>query len=607
MDTLSPELMRLIRDKNKLSLSSSHDSISRIGGSLAVYCRADLENKKVVEVASMATLFKGYESLLRGRDLNDVGRVSSMASGICGGVHATASALCLEMALGLKPPPLGIVLRNLLLSCQYLNDNSMHLFILAGPDYSQQVIEATNPEIWQKAKQTPCQAPTIHGFKRVGDIMLGLNKGEGCLYKLAMKMASLARQAYTLLGGKYPHSESIIPGGVSLPVELETLKQFNILLQPFAEYSQKTAAIWNDIFDFMLAANSRYEDLGKCPVSLLDFGQWDHPDYYDASYKNCDQWGQKRWSTPAAIIEGELACVTLSKLNSGMEEFLDYSFQTGVSLPVDKLIKRDPLGNPISEFHPWNKNTLHTKTESTETPKPLAYSWGSSLTWRGQGFEVGAYSRLYLTALAQKIPSSPYLSATGSSLDFSLPSTLSTAKGASLGSPLEFQWKVPTVWNSFERNRARAHALAFSFSVTQENIDIAQKLIGAGETQTHAPLQDNKFKGQKLGVGLWGASRGFLAHWVVLNDKVIDNYQIAIPSRVNVGTRSPTQELAPLEKALLNTPIIESRFKNIDDFKGIDIQRTIQSFDPCMSCSSHILVNENNKVVDREIDTEFPF
>ncbi|MBL1310021.1 MAG: nickel-dependent hydrogenase large subunit [Pseudomonas sp.] len=349
MDTLSPELMRLIRDKNKLSLSSSHDSISRIGGSLAVYCRADLENKKVVEVASMATLFKGYESLLRGRDLNDVGRVSSMASGICGGVHATASALCLEMALGLKPPPLGIVLRNLLLSCQYLNDNSMHLFILAGPDYSQQVIEATNPEIWQKAKQTPCQAPTIHGFKRVGDIMLGLNKGEGCLYKLAMKMASLARQAYTLLGGKYPHSESIIPGGVSLPVELETLKQFNILLQPFAEYSQKTAAIWNDIFDFMLAANSRYEDLGKCPVSLLDFGQWDHPDYYDASYKNCDQWGQKRWSTPAAIIEGELACVTLSKLNSGMEEFLDYSFQTGVSLPVDKLIKRDPLGNPI--FH----------------------------------------------------------------------------------------------------------------------------------------------------------------------------------------------------------------------------------------------------------------
>jgi Ni,Fe-hydrogenase I large subunit len=132
-EKLSPELIKLIKERNAASLTQKVDPLSRVGGSLAVHCRADLENKIIVEAASMATLFKGYESLLPGRDLQQVGLVSSTASGICGGVHATASALCLEMALGLKPPKLGIVLRNLLLSCQYLNDNSMHLFVWPAP------------------------------------------------------------------------------------------------------------------------------------------------------------------------------------------------------------------------------------------------------------------------------------------------------------------------------------------------------------------------------------------------------------------------------------------------------------------------------------------
>ncbi|WDE00969.1 nickel-dependent hydrogenase large subunit [Thalassomonas actiniarum] len=591
---VSPELMGLIGERKRAELSPSLDVSKRFGGSLAVYCRTDIKNKTVLEAATMSTPFKGYESLLPGRDLQDVGRVSSMASGICGGVHATASALCLEMALALTPPALGIVLRNLLLSCQYLNDNCMHLFVLAGPDYSQQVIENTNPEIWQRARQASSRSSHIHGYKTVADIMLALNRGQGNLYKQAMKMTSLARQAYTLLGGKYPHSESIIPGGVSINISSEQLNQFKVLIQSFAEYSQQSAAIWDDIFDFMLEVEPQYEEMGKSAVALLDFGQWDHPEHYDASYKNCDHWGQKRWSTPAAIIDGKLVCERLSKLNAGMEEFLDYSFQTRASLSKEELIKQDPLGNPISAFHPWNK-----KIQATKKINPQAYSWGSSLTWQGRGFEVGAYSRLYLTALAQKIPHSQYLTATGVSLDFALP----TAKSSTLA----FQWKIPKVWNAFERNRARAYALAFSFSVIQENIDIAQKLISSGETQTHVPIKNNGVEGRQLGVGLWGASRGFLAHWAVLDDKVIDNYQIAIPSRINVGTRTSKNELSPLEKALINTPIIESRFNDIEEFKGIDIQRTIQSFDPCMRCSAHISIEGRDLIINRDIDTDFPF
>ncbi len=589
---LSTRLMALIKEKNKAGLVKPADPLTRLEGGLAVHCRVDLENKKILEVAAMATLFKGYESLLPGRDLQQVGMVSCTASGICGGVHATASALCLEMALGLTPPPLGIVLRNLLLSCQYLNDNCMHLFVLAGPDYSQQIIEASNPEIWHKAQHSACQFATIHDYQRIGDIMRDLNKGSGKLYKEALKMVSLARQAYTLLGGKYPHSESIIPGGVTLCVDAEKLAQFHAILQPFTEYSQKTAALWDDIFNFMLSANPAYEDVGRCPASMLDFGQWDHPDYYDGRYQNCDAWGEKRWSTPAAVIDGKLACSQLSLLNAGMEEFLDYSWQSAQVIAPEKLIGHDPNGNPISAFHPWNK-----KTRMPTTFSPQAYSWGSSLTWRGHGFEVGAYARLYLTALAQKIPASEFLHATGSALHFALPTKP--------GKHIALEWKIPAIWNAFERNRARAYALAFSLSVTLENIAMAQRFIANGETQTHVPLSRER-TGQQLGVGLWGASRGFLAHWAVIADQVIDNYQIAIPSRVNVGTSTPTGELGPLEKALLNTPILESQFNHAQDFSAIDIQRAIQSFDPCMNCSAHVLLDPGDTVLVKVIDTSFP-
>src|SRR5580693_7816899 len=162
--------------------SSGSDPFRRIGGGLAHHCSIDLAQRKVSDVASVATTYRGYESLLRNRDLQDAGLISSTASGICGGVHAATSAQCLEMALGIRPPPLAIVARNLLLSCQYLNDNPMHLFVLCGPDYSEDTVKATNPEIWARAQRTSAAHAAIHGYPTVGAIMTDLNRGSGKLF-----------------------------------------------------------------------------------------------------------------------------------------------------------------------------------------------------------------------------------------------------------------------------------------------------------------------------------------------------------------------------------------------------------------------------------------
>lgn len=587
----SAAMMRQIRAHHRANLAAAvaqTDPLARLEASLAVHCRIDLASRTVLESASMASLFKGYEALLPGRDLGKVGLISAVASGICGGVHATASALCLEMALGLSPPPLGIVLRNLLLSCQYLNDSCLHLFVLSGPDYSRQVFERTNPEIWRLAVKAPCRLAQQHGYTRIGQIMAALDKGSGDLYQEALQMAARARQAYTLLGGKYPHSESIVPGGVSLDADAAKLKQFSAVLQPFAAYSQKAAAVWDELFDFLLEVEPRYAELGRAPASMLDFGQWDHPEHYDGSYARCDGWGVQRWSTPGALIEGQLASTQLSLLNAGMEEHLDHSYQQRTA-PSRLMISTDPNGNPISRFHPWNK-----RTEPARAPNPRAYSWGSSFTWCGHPFEVGAYARLYLSAAARALPPGKHVAADGTGLDFSLPDAN--------GHEIRLRWTIPAQWNAFERNRARAYSLAFNFGVTRENMALAEAAMHSGATCTRVS-PDRAPAGRSLGVGLWGASRGFLAHWAVLEEQVIDNYQIAIPSRINIGTRTPDGTPGPLEQALLNTRIIESTYRGPDDFAGIDIQRVVQSFDPCMDCRLHILVGDGATVLERTVDT----
>src|SRR5919202_4020840 len=147
------------------------DPVTRVAGALAFHTVVGLENPQVRETNSMATLFRGYEKILQGRDPRDAIFISSRACGVCGGVHSTTAALALEMAFGIYPPPMGLVARNLLLSLEYLYDHPLHLFLLAGPDFSDPPLGRTNPELWERAERTPARGAKTHGFKTVAEIM----------------------------------------------------------------------------------------------------------------------------------------------------------------------------------------------------------------------------------------------------------------------------------------------------------------------------------------------------------------------------------------------------------------------------------------------------
>src|ERR671934_536472 len=127
------------------------DPVTRVAGALALHVTADLEEGRYLDARSQATLFRGYEVIAMGRDPRDAVFITSRACGVCGGVHSHASVYAIEMAMGLRPPPMGIVVRNMGEAAEMGYDNPLHLYLLAGPDYSETVVKAVNPELWSKA------------------------------------------------------------------------------------------------------------------------------------------------------------------------------------------------------------------------------------------------------------------------------------------------------------------------------------------------------------------------------------------------------------------------------------------------------------------------
>jgi len=562
------------------------DPVTRVAGALAFHSVVDLESRRVHDAHSMATLFRGYEVILKGRDPRDAIFISSRACGVCGGVHSNCSAEGIEMAFGITPPPMGTVVRNLGQAAEFLYDHPLHLFLLAGPDYAEPVVRATNPEVWALAETTRSRHVAVHGFGRIADIMTALTPLTGSLYLEAFEITRRAREMCSLIWGKYPHPQTIVPGGISTTVTTQTLNEYQVRLFELLDHSKKMALIWDDISEFLYAANPAYRQVGARPRSLIDLGIWDHHDAYDATYANAAAWGDRRWATPGVMVDGELRTTDLHRINMGLEEFVEHAYYEPWA-NGQMAHPTDPLGNPLSPHHPWNKQTLPAPQGRSWKEK---YSWSTSPRWDREVVEAGAYARMWLTAVAQKLPPNPFIESTGTSLRLTLP------KGALPEMVLE--WHVPAENNAIERNRARAFAQPYTALVCLNNLLAAYDLQKRGETRVSTEFKVPR--DERIGVGFWGAGRGYLAHHLTMDKGVLTNYQICTPSTTNASPLDPFGQPGPYEEAVMNTPILE-QFATPDDFKAIDILRTIRSFDPCMPCTTHVYAGE--KTIVQEVTT----
>jgi hydrogenase large subunit len=84
------------------------------------------------------------------------------------------------------------------------------------------------------------------------------------------------------------------------------------------------------------------------------------------------------------------------------------------------------------------------------------------------------------------------------------------------------------------------------------------------------------------GIGLTEAARGALGHWITISGGNISRYQIVTPTNWNASPRDDSNQLGPIEQAMVGTPVADIKHP-------IEILRVIHSFDPCLACAVHIV------------------
>ncbi len=544
-------------------LSLEIDPLTRTQSQLTLLAVIDFEQRRILDARLQETQPRTHELLLREREPSDAVQIAARIKGTSSGAHAIAAAMALEMACGAAPPPLAILSRNLGACGELISECVQHLFVLAGPDVSR-----TSLSLWGKAQKTASANYELHGLETIADLMRGLNPMSGHLYLEALQMMRLAREICAMIFGKYPHPVTIVPAGVGIEPNKETFSLVLGRINTLLDYAKKVAAIWDDLVDFFYDAEPRYRRVGELPGNLLSFGLWDDPDQYDGSYTNCNDWGAFRLAVPGVIVNNELRTGRLTDINIGIEAFDEHSF---LARPADRPLDRealpvpaDPLSEPLSPAHPWNRETMLAPASRDWRGR---YSWNAAPRWDREAMETGSLARLWINAVSA-VQNCEFIRAGRRSLEIYLP------KGQQPAARL--RWQIPERPNALERNRARAYDMAYAGMVAYANLLRAFDCIRRGEIAMSVRFRPPE---RRTGVGFWECGRGAVAHFLSLRNRLIANYQVVTPGEWMGSPRDAIGLPGIYEAALINTPLLE-QCTRAEDFTGIDILRTIRSFDP---------------------------
>jgi hydrogenase large subunit len=554
------------------------DPITRIVGSLGIYTKIDFGKRRVAECYSTSSVFRGYSIFMQGKDPRDAHFITSRICGICGDNHATCSCYCQNMAYGVQPPHLGEWLVNLGEAAEYMFDHCIFQENLVAVDFCEKMIRATNPGVWEKAEKTEARHAADHGYRTIGDIMKAVNPLEGEFYREALQVSRYTREMFCLMEGRHVHPSTLYPGGIGTVPSVQLITDYQSRLMRYIEFLKRAVPMHDDLFDFFYEAMPGYEDVGNRRILLGCWGAFQDPTVCNFNYRDMTNWGRHMLVTPGVVVDGQLVTNDLVKINLGIRILLGSSYYEDWE-GKEMFVREDPMGNKVDSRHPWNQHTI---------PKPQRrelgdkYTWVMSPRWNDGKDDLaldtggGPLARLWSTALA-KLVDIGYVKATGNSVVFNFPKTMT--KG-----PVTMEWKIPKWSNTLERDRARSYFQAYAAASALYFVEQALKEIRGGRTKTW-----NEFKVPRdgIGCGFTEAVRGVLSHHMVIRDGKIANYHPYPPTPWNASPRDSHGTPGPYEDAVQNTPIFEDNGAG-PKFRGIDIMRTVRSFDPCLPCGVHM-------------------
>lgn len=569
----------------------SWDPVTRIIGNLGIYTKIDFQNREVVECKSTSSLFRGYSVFMRGKDPRDSHFITSRICGICGDNHATCSVYAQNMAYGIKTPPLAEWIYNLGEAAEFMFDHSIFQDSLVFVDFCEQMVKETNPSLLARAERTPAPHAAVHGFRTIADIMRSFNPFTGETYREALVMSRLTREMFCLMEGRHVHPSTTYPGGIGTVASPQVFSDYLSRLVTFLDFAKKVVPMNDDVFDFFYEALPGYERVGQRRILLGCWGSFQDPDVVDYRYEHMTQWGRSAFVTPGIVVDGELITTDLVEINLGMRILLGSSYYDDW-VDGETMVPKDPLGNRVDARHPWNQTTIPRPRKRDLKSGPYSWVMSPRWYWRKTGEHLaldtggGPLARLWVTALANRVKT-PFVEATGSSVKIRLPVSASSGE-------MELEWKIPRWSNTIERDRARAYFIAYAAAMALFFVEKAMDRVARGDLKT---FQEFKVPDHAIGCGFHEAVRGVLSHHLVIRDGKIANYHPYPPTPWNASPRDSFGTPGPYEDAVQGSPIFEENGEH--EFKGVDIMRTVRSFDPCLPCGVHMYLGNGRVLEER--------
>ncbi|PSU20906.1 nickel-dependent hydrogenase large subunit [Photobacterium kishitanii] len=543
------------------------DPITRIEGHLRIEVELDANN--VINKAwASSTLFRGLEIIMKGRTPYDVGLLMQRICGVCTSSHYLCGTLAVEDAINAQVPLNAKYIRSLILTTLQMHDHIVHFYILHGLDWID-VVSALSADPAKAAKEamkysaTPIAAgegdlraaqEKVQGLVNTGKLgpfanaywgnktykftpeqnLIGLSH-----YLKALEIQRIAAESMAVWGGKNPHPQSIVVGGVTCvrdmldPARLQEFKQKYVHVAEFIERAYQA-----DILMAAAAYGKEPSVLGGCNVDTFMCSESILLSPDDHLFVS------------GVIRNKDLAKAENIDLNLIAEDVTHSWYDANKPQhPYD--------GTTIPEHTPFiERDTIVGKRPTiNETGK---YSWVKSPRYNGEPVEVGPLATMVVNY------------AKGNPRVTTIVNEFLQQTGLPAGA----------LFTTLGRTAARMlHTLAIS----RHGLETFESMVtnlNSDQTTYIEPTIDPKK--EYKGVGIIEAPRGFLSHWLRIKDAKVENYQAVVPTTWNAGPIDGNGKIGPYEASLVGLQLEDPK-------KPLEVLRVIHSFDPCMACSVHVM------------------
>jgi uptake hydrogenase large subunit len=494
-----------------------------------------------------ASMFRGFEIILQGKDPQAGLIITPRICGICGGSHLYKACYALDTAWATHVPQNATLIRNIAQACETLQSIPRWFYAIFAIDLTNKNY-AKLPEYDEVVRRF---APFV-----------------GTSYTKGVMVSGKPVEVYAIFGGQWPHSSFMIPGGVMCAPGLSDITRAIAILDWWKrEWLEKTwlgcpverwmeNKTWNDVLAWCDENESQHNS--DCAL-FIRFSIRAGLDKFGGGYKN--------YLATGTYFQPELyETPTIDGRNDALI-FRSGIYEDGKYHDFDHMLVREETAHSFykggTSLHPWEGRTEPIDPEAGH--KEGKYSWAKSPRYLVPGkdasvpLEAGPLAR---QVIAGK-PNAPAYA------DFD---------------PL-FWDTINTVGPSvLVRVMARMHEATKDYQMVRKWLD----QIDLHEKFYTKPVEHAEGKG----FGSTEAARGSLSDWIVLKDGKIDNYQVVTPTAWNIGPRDNKGLIGPMEKSFIGTRIV-------DPSDPIEMGHVARSFDSCMVCTVHAYDKKSGKELSK--------